>query len=376
MLDSNKVRDMLTTEQIIDLCCYLQGDSTYFFDAYGHPIFNTCLDHKNGDSWKLYYYPETKLFHAYTRGESYDLFELVRRAKEFDEFYDAYRFVVDYFKIKDDGSSQKAASLTDDWNIFQTIQDYSKERDTSQNKTVQENLLEYFYPLAAPWEWQKEHITPEVMRYYGIRVDSALHKIIIPHRDIDGNLIGIRGRTYDPFELEEGKKYMPVFIQGEMYNHMLGKNLFGLYENKETIKKIKKVLIVESEKAVMQCASYYGVDNCFCVATCGSSLSQDQINLIMQLGVTEVILGYDREFQGHYGDPDTDKYEEKLIKTVKPLTLYFNTYIIMDYDHLTGYKDSPTDCGKEILEKLMKQKRYISPIHAEIKGGKKRGHKL
>ena len=96
----------------------------------------------------------------------------------------------------------------------------------------------------------------------------------------------------------------------------------------------------------------------------------------MQLGVTEVILAYDREFKGKFGDPDTEEYEKKLMKIVKPLTLYFNTYIIMDYEHLTGYKDSPTDCGKEILEKLMKQKRYVSPIHQDIKGGKKRGHKL
>ena len=367
MLDSNKVRELLTTEQIIQLCHDLQGDDTELYDVYGHPIFCTCLDHPDGNSYKLYYYPESKLFYVYTRGDSYDIFELVKRAKGFDEFIEAYRFIVNYFHLKDNGQTEEKRPLTNDWNIFQTIQDFSKQQsnDNKTNQPISENLLEYFYPLAAPMEWQKDHISPAVMRYYGIRVDSALHKIIIPHRDIDGNLIGIRGRTYDPFELAEGKKYMPVFIQGDMYNHMLGKNLFGLYENKETIRRTKKVLIVESEKAVMQCASYYGVDNCYCVATCGSSLSQDQINLIMKLGVTEVILGYDREFQGGYGDADTEEYEKKLLKTVKPLTLYFNTYIIMDYDHLTGYKDSPTDCGKEILEKLLKQKIYIAPIHEE-----------
>lgn len=374
MLDSNKVRDLLTIEQVIQLCCELQGDDTYYYDNYGNLIFNTCLDHPSGDSWKEWYFIDSKTFRCFTRGESYDIFEMVRRAKGLDEFIEAYRFVVNYFHLKDDGTCVEQQPLTDDWSIFQTIQDFNKKTDDGKtNGAIQENLLEYFFPLATPVEWLRDHISPEVMRYYGIRVDSALHKIIIPHRNVDGELIGIRGRTYDPFELEEGKKYMPVFIQGEMYNHMLGKNLFGLYENKDTIRKIKKVLIVESEKAVMQCASYYGVDNCFCVATCGSSLSQDQINLILQLGVTEVILGYDREFHGHFGDPDTEEYEKKLIKTVKPLTLYFNTYIIMDYDHLTGYKDSPTDCGKEILEKLMHQKIYVAPIHEEkVKRRKKK----
>ena len=364
MLDSNKIKDMLTVEQIIQLCCELQGDDTYFYDTYGNPIFNTCLHHRGGNSWKLYYFIDTKSFYCFTRGDTCDIFEIVRRAKDLEEFIDAYHFVIDYFQIKDDGSTVEARVLTDDWNIFQTIQDFSSRNvDTKKNEVIQENLLEYFYPLAAPEEWQEDHITPEVMLRYGIRVDSALHKIIIPHRNINGELIGIRGRTYDPFELEDGKKYMPVFIQGTMYNHMLGKNLFGLYENQDTIRKTKKVLIFESEKAVMQCASYYGVDNCFCVATCGSSLSQDQINLIMQLGVTECILAYDREFEGGIGDKDTEAYEQKLLKTVKPLTLYFNTYIIMDYDHLTGYKNSPSDCGKEILEQLLKKKIYVAPIH-------------
>ena len=104
MLDSNKVRDMLTVDQIIELCCNLQNSDTFFYDAYGNPIFNTCLDHPDtGNSWKQYYYPETKLFRCYTRGESYDVFEMVRRAKGFKEFYDAYKFVVDFFHLKDDG---------------------------------------------------------------------------------------------------------------------------------------------------------------------------------------------------------------------------------------------------------------------------------
>ena len=242
MLDSNKVRDLLTIEQVIQLCCELQGDDTYYYDNYGNLIFNTCLDHPSGDSWKEWYFIDSKTFRCFTRGESYDIFEMVRRAKGLDEFIEAYRFVVNYFHLKDDGTCVEQQPLTDDWSIFQTIQDFNKKIDDGKtNGAIQENLLEYFFPLATPVEWLRDHISPEVMRYYGIRVDSALHKIIIPHRNVNGELIGIRGRTYDPFELDEGKKYMPVFIQGEMYNHMLGKNLFGLYENKDTIRKIKKV---------------------------------------------------------------------------------------------------------------------------------------
>lgn len=360
-----ELKAKITVDDVIKICCDLQGDPEHFFDNEGHPIFSTALCH-GGDSWKLYYYPETGLFHCYTCSSSYDIIELVCRAKKCD-FVQAMNYIKKTLHIHDDNSgTEEKVELTDDWDIFQQVEDFEKTKDVDLSvTTVQENMIEYFYPLAAPMEWIKEGITPEVMRFYNIRVDSALHKIIIPHVDINGNLIGLRGRSYNPFEIQEGKKYMPIFIEGELYNHPLGKNLFGLYQNKETIKKLKKVLICESEKAVLQGASFYGVDNCFIVATCGSNLTQAQIQLIMDLGVEEVILGYDKEYHGLVGEEEEIEYEKKLLKTIRPLTQYFNTYIILDSEGLLDYKDSPTDKGKEVLEKLMKKKIYIPTIAKE-----------
>lgn len=367
MLTSNDLKNKLTMDDIIKLCCHLQGDENYLIDAQGHPIFSTYLCH-GGDSLKLYYYPETQLFYCFTCGSSYDVFELVRRAVKLETFKEAFDYVVDFFNFKETGfNEEKKVDLISDWDIFQQIEDFevlSQNNDFIQD--IPENLLEYFYSSATPYEWLQDGISAEVMAYYGIRVDSALHKIIIPHRDINGKLIGIRGRSFNPIEVANGNKYMPVSIENTMYRHSLGKNLFGLYENQNTIRKLKKVLICESEKAVMQAASFYGVDNCFVVATSGSNLSQAQIDLIMSLGVEEVILGYDKEYQGTRGEKDEVKYEAKLLKIIQPLAQYFNTYIIMDFDNLLGYKDSPTDKGKETLEKLMKKKIYISPIQRKI----------
>lgn len=355
MLDSNKVKDMLTPEDVVKLCSSLQGYETQLYDNYGNPIFCTSICH-GGDSEKLYYFIDSKKFFCFTCNSSYDVFELVRRAKGFETFKEAYRYVVDFFKLKDFFiEDTEEEELTSDWDIFQKVHDYSQEISIEPDKlpALQENLLEYFYPLAAPVEWLKDGISARVMRYYNIRVDSALQKIIIPHRDIDGNLVGIRGRTFDPRELDEGKKYMPVFIQGDMYNHPLGKNLFGIYENKEVIKKIGKVFVVEGEKSVLQLATMYGVENCWAVATCGSNFTKNQMNLLLSLGVTEIVLGYDREFDGKKGDKDTIEYEQKLLKIVSPLLPYINVSVIMDYDHLLPKKKmSPTDAGKEVFEKL------------------------
>lgn len=360
-MDSNKVKSKLTQEKIITLCCHLQGFDDYFWDSQGHPIFNTCLDHPDeGGSFKLYYYQETKLFHVYTRGETYDVFELVRRALKLETFKQAFDYIVKFFKFRSTGFEEESDNyeLSSDWDIFQKTADYSKNKDNAlpELTPVQENMVQYFYPLAAPEEWMREGITKDVMYHYGIRIDSALSKIIIPHRDIDGRLVGIRGRSYNPIEILEGKKYMPVFIEGEIFNHPLGKNLYGLNYNKETIKKLKKVCVFEAEKSVLQIASYYGLDNCFAVATCGSSFSQDQMDLLLGLGVSEVILAYDHDCDAPKGSVEIKKQEDKLLKIISPLLPFVNVSVIMDYDNLTPLKASPSDCGREVFEKLYKNR--------------------
>ena len=101
MLDSNKVKEILTVDNVIKLCCTLQESDTYLTDSYGNPIFNTCLDHPDGNSFKLYYQIESKLFKCFTTGDRYDIFELVRRAKGLETFRQAYNYVVNFFNLED-----------------------------------------------------------------------------------------------------------------------------------------------------------------------------------------------------------------------------------------------------------------------------------
>lgn len=375
MLDSNKVKDMLTPEDIVKLCSELQGYETNLYDSYGNPIFNTSICH-GGDSEKLYYFTDSKKFFCFTCNSSYDVFELVRRAKKFETFKEAYKYVVEFFKLKEcfleDDSEEE---LTDDWDIFQKVQDYSQEVSLEPEtlEPIQENLLEYFYPLAAPEEWLKDGISARVMRYYNIRVDSALQKIIIPHRDINGNLVGIRGRTFDEKELSEGKKYMPVFIEKTMYNHPLGKNLFGAFENMEVIKKTRKVCVFEAEKSVLQIATMYGVQNNWSVAVCGSNISHAQCMLILSMGVEEVTIAFDADQKDGRGEPDTLAYEEKLLKIASPLLPYVNVSVIFDYNHILPHKASPSDCGKEKFEQLYHSRIRLYSYKSEQTSRRKRG---
>lgn len=375
MLNSSQVKEMLTVDDIIKLCCYLQGDDVYYYDSQHHPMFSTILDHEGGDSYKLVYYDESKLFYCFTRGASYDVFEMVRRALGIEDFYESFKYVCDFFQLYDNSNNENPSELIDDWDIFNQIDDFEKEKINTPNAPINENILEYYYPLAAPTEWINDGISSEVMYHFGIRIDAALQKIIIPHRDIEGRLIGIRGRTFDPIELLKGK-YMPVKIEETWYTHSLGQNLYGLYENKETIQRLKKVLVCESEKAVMQCATIYGVNNNFCVATCGSNLSEEQMNMLIRLGVEEIILGYDKEYTTGRGETETINYFNKLVNHVQYLAQFMEVSIIMDYDNLLNYKDSPTDHGKEVLEQLMKNKIHVGTIKNQaLERSKRNGRK-
>ena len=61
-------------------------------------------------------------------------------------------------------------------------------------KTYDNKVLRYLpHPHIIPWE--AEEITFDIMESRGICYDPMNEGIVIPHYDIDGNLIGIRERT-------------------------------------------------------------------------------------------------------------------------------------------------------------------------------------
>ena len=69
-----------------------------------------------------------------------------------------------------------------------------------------------------------------------------------------------------------------------------------LFQNKENIKNIKKAIVVESEKSVLQLENILKENN-IGVACCGSSLINYQVQLLLNLGVTEIIVGFDHDWR-------------------------------------------------------------------------------
>lgn len=235
---------------------------------------------------------------------------------------------------------------TENLDIFKPIEEQSFEINFN---NYNENILKTFYSYH-PSVWTKDHIKPKSTTFFGIKVDIENQRIIIPQREINGSLQGIRFRNY---KKELDIKYMPLYN----YECSLSQYLYGLYENFFLNKKKRPIIVVfESEKSVFQLHSYYEL-NSTAVALGGSSFSEFQAHRLLELDPEEVVIALDKEYTN----------EIEIINYIKKIDKVFNTKLknftkvsyIVDYNNVLPLKASPSDLGKEIYEKLYKEKIYF-----------------
>lgn len=359
--DIKKIREELTIDQIFELLCEFHAEPKIHNDIIiSKTVCHNAINNLNNASNKLYYYENTHLFKCFTNCDTMDIFELARKVKTMETGTEwslpkAVHFVATYFgyspKILDFEDDND--SLSDYWNIlnsYDRIKEVDKQKKEVKLKVydaaVMQNLPQ---PRIAPWEAQG--ITKEICDARNICYNPKSCGIVIPHYDIDGNLIGIRERTLIQENAELYGKYHPARINNIMYNHPLSFALYNLNWSKENIRRIKKAIIFEGEKSCLQYASYYGQDNDISVAACGNSLINYQLELLLSLGVNEIIIAFDHDFSSLEEDTAKkliDKYKKMYIKYGNKVTLSF----IWDKDGLTPLKASPIDIGPEVFQKL------------------------
>ena len=256
---SEKIKNNLTIEQINDLLASLGGDPI----LKGNIIISRTICH-NGDSHKLYYYDNTKLFRCYTEcSDTFDIFDLIiknKKAKGLEySLPQAITFIIKYYNLQIQNDDFQISEVdTEDWKILKKYERNNigeKEEKVINLKFYDDKILKYLpKPRILPWE--SEGITKEVMDFCHICYDPIYQGIVIPHYNIDGKLIGIRERTLIK-ENEINGKYKPAILNNEMYNHPLGFNLYNLNNSKNNIKKIKKVIIFEGEKSCLLYQSFF-----------------------------------------------------------------------------------------------------------------------
>ena len=140
-----------------------------------------------------------------------------------------------------------------------------------------------------------------------------------------------------------------------MYNHPLGFSLYNLNNSKKAIFQFKKAIVFEGEKSTLLYASYFGEESDISVACCGSNLINYQVKLLLSLGVKEIIIAFDKQFQ-KIGDNEWQKWVVKLKTIYNKYGNYINISYLFDKENILKYKDSPIDCGKENFLQLFKNR--------------------
>lgn len=345
-MDYKEIIENLRDDSVIELMKKLGCDR--YINNETHIIFPTICHNVNAAeaSMKLYYYKDTKLFVCYTECGNLSIFNLLKhyyqsRHIEYDWYKDIYKVILNCsnFKIPE--------FQIDAYESIKSKYEYNKK--VKELSEYNPGVLDCFikkYPV----EWLNEGISCEAMDKYNILYSISQNKIIIPHYDVTGRLVGIRGRALDQWEIDNVGKYLPVKVEQTFYKHPLSMNLYGLNLNKDNIRRNGYCFVLEGEKSVMKLESF-SRDNCG-VAVCGSSFNKYQLNILLEhCQPKEIIICFDKEEK-----KGEDKYFYKLYNLCKKYSNYCNFSFIYDMKNLLNLKDSPTDKGEEIFEQLLKER--------------------
>ena len=318
---------------------------------------------KNVDPYKgspkLYFYKDTSIYVGMTAGRSYDIISLTQTRlsllKQPCSFLDACQFILDTTNINPDSISHiKKEGHVYDWS---NLERFIKVRKYgNQLSEYNRNIIDTLPPLY-PQAWIDEGISEETMEKYQIRYYERCNQTVIPCFDDEARLVGVRVRNWDKDRVEQAK-YMPlVTLDGQCYKFNTNQVFYGINYNKPEIERTGKVIIVESEKAVMKLDTYMGRHN-IALGMYGSNLGIQRRNQLLKMGVNTVSYVVDNDFIGQ-DDAFFEQWREKIQHFIKLWDGFCRVEIVWDNLGLLGPKENATDRTKEVWEQLWENREII-----------------
>ena len=308
---------------------------------------------------KLYFYKDSQIYFGYTSSRSYDIISLVQTRlallKQPCSFLDACQFILDTTNINPDSISRvKKEGHVYDWSNlerFVRVRKYG-----NQLSEYNRNIIDTLPPLY-PQAWIDEGISEETMDKYQIRYYERCNQTVIPCFDDEARLVGVRVRNWDKDRVEQAK-YMPlVTLDGQCYKFNTNQVFYGINYNKPEIERTGKVIIVESEKAVMKLDTYMGRHN-IALGMYGSNLGIQRRNQLLKMGVNTVSYVVDNDFIGQ-DDEFFEQWREKIRHFIKLWDGFCRVEIVWDNLGLLGPKENATDRTKEVWEQLWENREII-----------------
>lgn len=238
------------------------------------------------------------------------------------------------FEFKKEGKKQKQY---DPLNVFKrALRNNRTIVNVDDINVLDDKLIDDYVPMLHI-DFLKEGIMPWTRDKFGLCYSYKYKRMVIPHRYwLTGSLLGFNMRTtvqnYDAFGIS--KYYLT-----SGYNKQL--NLYGLYENYESIQKVGYVVVTESEKS---CLKRHSLGDETVVALSGKNMSDEQVRILIGLNV-EIIIALDKDV-----DINEIRHICNKFYHIRPIS-----YIHDKWDLLEN-KDAPVDKGNKIYQFLLKHR--------------------
>lgn len=266
----------------------------------------------------------------YARSEHCDIVSYIIKEKHTD-----FRTILTTIK--------RILHLSDDWRpqsrrlIFGGVYENIIHKADAPPKVYDESVLDKYLKVPSV-RFQRDHISLETQMEFGIGYDVETDRITIPIRDQHGSIIGVKGRrNYETDNMDDPKYLYLIPCQ-------MSKTLFGYSTNYSSMYG-GTVMVFESEKSVLQCASY-GYRNA--VALGSNSLSEYQAKMILSLNPQKVIFMLDNDLPLENTKRNIDMLRS--VVTMRDLQIsYFDWTECLDLPA----KASASDEGKEVFENIL-----------------------
>ena len=330
--------------------------------TYNGSRFNTICHNIDGGKYNLAFNEDDKYFTCFSEcGCSYSLLSLVKKRRELlgepCSTYRSMKWICEQCGIAFNFKEEVKEVNNNIYN-WQNLLRYTKEHKSSENKIYSNSILSELEDcIYLPWI--DEGITEETQEKYQIKWYNRNQQVVIPVRNINGDLVGCHCRNTNPDLIADGMKYIPLhMLCGDEYKFQMGLELFGLNYNKINIEKSKSVILVESPKSVMQFDNF-SMPN-ICVGMFGMGFSLQKLKLLLNLGVDKFTIALDKQYE-EIGNTEYKSWEKKVNKIIDIVRPYANEIaVIWDKDKLLDYKDSPTDKGEDIFIQLWNEREILS----------------
>ena len=359
MIDADKLHSQLTIDNIKQIVKTLGGE--VYRENNEHIIYNSICHGSN--SHKLWFYKSSKTFYCFSRCScGFNIFKLVQKRMKLlgkdDSFPYALQYCCDVCGISYEQTKRLTPKRVED-NWKKDLDKYLRNKSTYGKLEIYDKSILNFFPKMYHETWLNEGISEEVMEMYGVRWYPYRSQIVLPVFDEDGELVGIRVRNMNPSLVEQGMKYIPLIMaNGTCYKFSTNMILYGLNYNKQAIIKHKKIILCEGEKSVQKLATWYGMDNIAVATLGGSKIGKYRRNKILEMGVEEVIILADKDWKDE-GDKEYVKWYDKIMGQSGEFKGYCKVSICYDNLDLLGYKENATDGGKEVFERLFKEREEV-----------------